>query len=381
LSQRHQQVVRQAVQEHAKAIRHVAMIAQPIGAQLALQFLVAILALAALGVGFIGSLRARACSGTVGQDGPAVGALRIRFTLDDHPPRLGPRAGLILKTGEQPLRLAGGFVAFDRLLQQFVAVSPQHGVHAEADRVFHSQPLARFIQPRPRVAGIGAEANQHLGELFPQDPRDALQLHVHRHGGIGRAVQQRRQHHPIVFGTRDGADQILVLFVVAVEQRELLIAVGRIVEHIRIEGHLSRRLVKRLDEPREKPLLQPQQRPGGNGVLEPRQRRLARQLVRVGQTVGQQFEDGVAAERIVIVLVFVAGDDAEHTRADHLQQRVPGITPRFVQLLRETGCEPSLLIELSKDQQPRIGGQHLLDRLHTNGLMREKIEVQLPNIV
>jgi hypothetical protein len=49
--------------------------------------------------------------------------------------------------------------------------------------------------------------------------------------------------------------------------------------------------------------------------------------------------------------------------------------------LGETGCEPSLLVKLPKHQQPRIGGQHLLDRLHTNGLMREKIEVQLPNIV
>ncbi len=94
-SQRHQHVVRQAVHEHAKAVGHVAMIAQPIGAQLTLQFLVAVLAFAAFGILVVSTLRKHRRAGTIGYHGATVGTLGIRFALDDNPSRLRPRAGLI----------------------------------------------------------------------------------------------------------------------------------------------------------------------------------------------------------------------------------------------------------------------------------------------
>jgi len=87
-SQRHQHIVRQAVHEHAKTIGHVAMITQPIGAQLTLQFLVAVLAFAALGILIVSALRKHRRAGTIGHHGATVGALGIRFALDDNPARL-----------------------------------------------------------------------------------------------------------------------------------------------------------------------------------------------------------------------------------------------------------------------------------------------------
>ena len=54
----HQQVVGCAVQKHAEAIRHIAMIAQPIRAQITFQFLVAVLTFAAFAVLVVGTVRA-----------------------------------------------------------------------------------------------------------------------------------------------------------------------------------------------------------------------------------------------------------------------------------------------------------------------------------
>ena len=63
LSQQDQQVVRQAVQEHAEAIGQAAMIAQPVRAQVTFQFLVAVLAFAAFRVFLVRALGQRRAPG------------------------------------------------------------------------------------------------------------------------------------------------------------------------------------------------------------------------------------------------------------------------------------------------------------------------------
>ena len=44
------------------------------------------------------------------------------------------------------------------------------------------------------------------------------------------------------------------------------------------------------------------------------------QVIVVGQPVGEQLEDGILSECIVIALIFVAGDDAKDATAGHLQK-------------------------------------------------------------
>ena len=156
LSERYQQVVGQTVQEHAKAIRHIAMVAQPIRTQLALQLLVAVFAFASLGILFVHSLRQCAAPAAVGHDGSAVGSLRVGFTLDDDPARLTPRFCLVIEAGEQSLWLCRRFVLIDRVFQEFFAVSLQRWIHADADRVVDVQPLAGFVEFRFGEAGIGS---------------------------------------------------------------------------------------------------------------------------------------------------------------------------------------------------------------------------------
>jgi len=62
------------------------------------------------------------------------------------------------------------------------------------------------------------------------------------------AVQQAPIEHQIVFGTRHYPRQVLVLLVIAVEARQLLPAVRRIVERIEVQREPLRRSVKRGDE-------------------------------------------------------------------------------------------------------------------------------------
>ena len=117
LPQRDQHLVRQTRQEHPKAVGHVTMIAQPIRAQFALKFLVAILAFTAFGVFVISALRQSGSPRSVGHNGTTIRALRIRFALHHHPPRRGPRLGPVPEAREQPLRLAARFPLLQRDLQ------------------------------------------------------------------------------------------------------------------------------------------------------------------------------------------------------------------------------------------------------------------------
>ena len=57
---------------------------------------------------------------------------------------------------------------------------------------------------------------------------------------MGRAVQQREHYHQIVLGTGDRPRQVLVLLVKAVEERQLLGAVSRIVERVDVERQAAR---------------------------------------------------------------------------------------------------------------------------------------------
>src|SRR5262249_8973451 len=58
----------------------------------------------------------------------------------------------------------------------------------------------------------------------------------------------------------------------------------------------------------------------GDGVLEACQDLLAGQVNVVGGAAGNQPEDGVGAQGVVVVLVLVVGEDAVDAAADHLQE-------------------------------------------------------------
>ena len=105
--QANQEIVRQRMHHQPKQIGHVAMVAQAIGLESALEFLVAVLALAAIRILIVGALRYDASARPIRHHGPAIGPLRMGFAFDDDPPRLRPTSGLILEGRKMSLRLLG----------------------------------------------------------------------------------------------------------------------------------------------------------------------------------------------------------------------------------------------------------------------------------
>ncbi len=93
------------MQIEAKQVGEVAMIAEPIGLKAALEFFVAVLAFASIGVRIVCRARQHERSRPIGHDRASIGALRVRLALDHDPSLGGPRPGPIPKRGEQPLRL------------------------------------------------------------------------------------------------------------------------------------------------------------------------------------------------------------------------------------------------------------------------------------
>ena len=197
---------------------------------------------------------------------------------------------------------------------------------------------------------------------------------------MGRAKQQADHHHQVVLLAGDDPRQVLVLVVIAVEERQLLLAMRGIVEHVDVEGQVPRGRGERGDELVDENVLQSPQRADVDGVLEAGQGGLAGQFPAFGRTAGEEFEERIVAEHVVVVLVGVVGQDAVDPHADHFQK---GMRARLgVAGVVEGGGKLSgqaeLLVQLPDRQQPRVAGQLSLLRLDDNGLTIEEIERHLP---
>ena len=105
-----------------------------------------------------------------------------------------------------------------------------------------------------------------------------------------------------------------------------------------------------------KHVAQPPQVGDRDGVLEPREGRLAGEVGAVGEPVGDELEDGVGSEGVVVVLVLVIGEDAVDPLPDHAQERLPG--ERRVAAVVEGGGELFGESEVAGRIVGRAGGRH-----------------------
>jgi hypothetical protein len=87
------------------------------------------------------------------------------------------------------------------------------------------------------------------------------------------------------------------------------------------------------------------------------------------QPIGNDFENRIGAKGVVIILIFVAGDDAKDSHAGHFEVGMidaSGIT-RIVQGVCELLREANAMIELSEEEQPRIGGERFVGDFELEG--------------
>jgi hypothetical protein len=217
---------------------------------------------------------------------------------------------------------------------------------------------------------------------FSQPRDEILQILVGSQRGMRRAVPQGHHHRQVRFGIGDDQGEVLVLSVVAVEQRELLGPVRRIVEAVQVERQPSRLLSEGLDKLIDQQLPQAEERLDADGVHEPRERRLRGQLgLVVRQPITDQLKDRVVAERVVIVLVFVPGEDAIDPLPDHRQQGVRGLLPAVIERRRELPRQSDPFVKLADDQEPCIRGEPAGRVLDDDRFLTEEAKTLRPHTV
>ena len=92
------------------------------------------------------------------------------------------------------------------------------------------------------------------------------------------------------------------------------------------------------------------------------------------RAAGNDLEDRVMPECIVIVLIFVISENPENARPCHFEKRmsgVPGI-PRVLQSVRELPREPQRFIKFPYRKQPRIGRQLSIRSLNDDRFTSDK---------
>jgi hypothetical protein len=125
--------------------------------------------------------------------------------------------------------------------------------------------------------------------------------------------------------------------------------VGRIIHGVQVESQVPRRALEGGDELVEEDVAQPLQGRDRDGVLEAGRRGLAGQTVVLGGAVGEELEDGVVAQGVVVVLVLVASEDAVHAGPDHLHEgvlREVGV-PGVIECFGKGPGQADVLVELA----------------------------------
>jgi hypothetical protein len=215
------------------------------------------------------------------------------FRLDDHRLRSRPALGLILQEQEGSLRLTGPLVVGEGPLQEVVAGLAEPAIHADPERVGEPQLPADVVHPGHAQAAVAADMDLDVGPGGPQSRHQVAQVVIDAEGGMGGAVPQADEQDHVVLGAGDDDRQVLRLLVIAVEHDQLLLAVRRVVEGVDVEREVPRRRVEGLEEQVDQDVAEPPEVGDRDGVLEPREGRLAGEVGPVGEPVGDELEDGI----------------------------------------------------------------------------------------
>src|SRR2546428_4373013 len=195
----------------------------------------------------------------------------------------------------------------------------EDGVGGDADGVLDAEELAELVEQWESEAGVAAQLDLHVGESRLQTRHQAQQQgnDASMAGGVSRTQPRRQQASGVTLEDQHGV--IHVLSVSAVEEAELLLAVGGIVGGVEIEQDLAALadlVAAEADELRAQPIIQAYQFAGGRRILPAAEGGVGAE--RVAQfLIGDDLQHGIVGQTLGVVGIFVAGDDL----IDALQQQ------------------------------------------------------------
>src|ERR1700693_278934 len=230
------QVVGEAVQQQAEGVGQEAVTAQAVGAETVLELLDAVLTLAAI---VVESKDLRGTTGAVGNHEAQVGSDGGVFGLVTDAALARPTAGTVAEAGKAALREVRVTIAPLQLFRPRFGTLLEDAVRGDAEGVLDAEELAELVQQRQSKTGIAAQLDLHAGEGRLQTRHQAQQQghDAGMTGGVSRTQPRSQQASGVALEDQHGVIHVLV--VGAVEEAELLLAVGGIVGGIDIQQDLT----------------------------------------------------------------------------------------------------------------------------------------------
>jgi hypothetical protein len=198
-------------------------------------------------------------------------------------------------------------------------------------------------------------------------------------GGVSRAQASRQQASGVAL--EDQHRMIHVLAVSAVEEAELLLAVGRIVGGIEIEqdlAPLADLLAAEADELLPQGIVQAHQIVGRRRVLPAAESGLGSE--RVSQwLIGDDLQEGIVAQPVGVVGVFVSGDDLVEALPQQRQRVVLNAiaVPRIAEQLGQITGQTMALIKSPQGQKTGITGDLTARKIGADRLIPVEEEAEL----
>jgi hypothetical protein len=342
----------------------------------------------------VGRIHSLCGASQVGNDVPGVVSGRSTFELDhlglDHDtalvgPMLPRSVPAVSEEMRGPARLAGPLPSFSHQLRR---TPLQNGVFGDRDDVVKPLLLVEEVQDfRTSEASVQADEKPRAGKSIAQAIEDPSQdadgsepcRCIARTEYRGEEMLFRL----VVEGQEPQDGQVAPRVVVAIEQGQLLIAVGRVVGRIQVDGDASgfaaEPLAMSLDDEIGKCGPESIQGQGTDRVLEAAERRLRSQGIALdGIPAKQQLVDRVVRQAGCIVGIGITAGEAKDPLGDEIAKLVGNLPrlPVIAEACRERGCQPQAIVSSLQEHCAPVGAAVLLVEGDDDGLGSELREQQ-----
>lgn len=295
----------------------------------------------------------------VGHDKSGVGALGEVFHLGHDAAGMLPGVGLVGEGREGALLFPGGLVGLAGLFDQRGDAVAKAGVGNEADRVGDVQTLQGAVEVGDGKAAVGPHEDVGFGVALLQPGENPSEDVGGAFGGMGPAGAQHGGQGVAGEAVEDEKRMEHVLAVEAVEEGELLAAVGGIVGGIDVDDDQAPGAGVGGDVGFDEEFGNTDQLFSGDAVFEPAQGGLGGEIGgRIGGAPGGDFEGGVGAQGVVVVGVLVAEGDGEGSMQEEgvlVVSDLAGIAG-VMEAGRDVANEADAAFDLLQEEDTGIGG-------------------------
>ena len=354
-----------AVQEEPEGIGIKAMAGGPVTGEVEFEFFDKVLHLAPAAVQDLVD-RHRSEGGDVGHHEAGIESLFGHLRHADDPELPMPGSGLVLEFGETAVLLREYLVAAADNRGEGIHALGEGGIAGESEDIAD---LMGVAEGEHFGSGIMRIAPHHDDDLRPglpdtgdnpfEDGADFL-----AGGPFARAENGGDELAALSFEDEHGFEAESV--VIAVEEGELLGAMGGVLGVVEVQDDMVRRSLVGGDEEVNRSISQAAQIFGGDGVLQTGKRGLTGQVLFGRKPVAGGFERGVQPEGVGVVGVFISAGNLEDTLQKQVTEGMGDIAgmPGIVNGANQMVCQSDTLGNFPQFKHSGIGSDLLTGEVH-----------------